>query len=355
MEIPTRRLAQFVRRNQFLFIGLCSLYALVTLAFSFDEKDLPIVYQMTERPFRATMTALFGITSIFILYRFLRFYLNPDDAEDEQLLVRVSGAGSEIELIRKDAAEANRQTKDVLASIEKRISGIGGRAAPQLFESAEEGRSFKEKLAQEIVKEATSNIDQGIVTKLSSQSKFEDAEKYQNQTRDRLYRVVLGLERRANLNLSVGAIIGGLGIGILIYLLYISPPNIGPTPDHVLLAIQYFSRVSIVFLVEVFAFFFLKLYSQTLSELRHTHNEITNTEMKSSGLQVAIASSDKKSIAHAAQSAINTERNFLLDKGKTTIDLERYRNDGEQSAITLNILKEMFFPSSKLAPGKREK
>jgi DeoR/GlpR family transcriptional regulator of sugar metabolism len=108
-----------------------------------------------------------------------------------------------------------------------------------------------------------------------------------------------------------------------------------------------------VFLVEVFAFFFLKLYSQTLGELRHTHNEITNTEMKSSGLQVAIASADKKSIAHAAQSAIDTERNFVLDKGKTTIDLERYKSDGDQSAMTLNILREMFFPSSRSAIIKK--
>jgi hypothetical protein len=164
---------------------------------------------------------------------------------------------------------------------------------------------------------------------------------------------VLGLERRANLNLAVGATIGGSGIGLLIYLLYISPPAIASSPDHLLLTVQYFSRISIVFLVEVFAFFFLKLYSQTLGELRHTHNEITNTEMKSSGLQVAIASADKKSIAYAAQSAINTERNFVLDKGKTTIDLERYKNDDNQSAITLNILREMFFPSARTSPAKK--
>jgi hypothetical protein len=151
----------------------------------------------------------------------------------------------------------------------------------------------------------------------------------------------------------VGATIGGSGIALLIYLLYVSPPAIAASPDHVLLTIQYFSRISIVFLVEVFAFFFLKLYSQTLGELRHTHNEITNTEMKSSGLQVAIASADKKSIAHAAQSAIDTERNFVLDKGKTTIDLERYKSDGDQSAMTLNILREMFFPSSRSAIIKK--
>jgi hypothetical protein len=61
-----------------------------------------------------------------------------------------------------------------------------------------------------------------------------------------------GLERRANLNLSVGATIGGSGIALLIYLLYIVPPVIPSTADHVLLALQYFARVSIVFLIEVF-------------------------------------------------------------------------------------------------------
>ena len=111
---------------------------------------------------------------------------------------------------------------------------------------------FKDRIAQEIKEEATKSLDEQIVRQLSTQSKFKQAENYQVQIKERLYRVVGGLERRANLNLSVGATIGGSGIALLIYLLYIVPPVIPSTADHVLLALQYFARVSIVFLIEVF-------------------------------------------------------------------------------------------------------
>jgi hypothetical protein len=117
MAPAPRRLAQFLRRNQSLVIGFVVFYVLLAVAISFDERNLPIVSQVTERPIRAAMAALFAFISIFTLYRFLRFYLSPDDDEDDRFLSSISGTGSQIELISKAAAEANRQTNDVLASL----------------------------------------------------------------------------------------------------------------------------------------------------------------------------------------------------------------------------------------------
>ena len=99
----------------------------------------------------------------------------------------------------------------------------------------------------------------------------------------------------------------------------------------------------------------MKLYNQTLSELRFIHNEITNIEMKSSGLQTAIASSDDKSISDAVKNAINTERNFILEKGKTTVDLERSRQENESSFVILSTLRELLVPRIEAAAPKSGK
>lgn len=224
--------------------------------------------------------------------------------------------------------------------MEKRASQQQSAITPELFQTTEEREKFKDRVAEEIKIEATKSLDEAVLKKLASRSEFAQAELYQIQIKERLYRVVSGLERRANLNLSVGASIGAGGIALLIYLLYIVPPNSTSSLEYGLLALQYFARVSIVFLIEVFAFFFLKLYSQTLGELRYTHNEITNVEMKLAGLEAAIGSADKKSLAHAIQKAIDTERNFILDKGKSTIDLERYRSDSRSSLAAVKLLRE---------------
>jgi len=129
--------------------------------------------------------------------------------------------------------------------------------------------------------------------------------------------------------------------------------------NYISIGTQYISRISIVFLIEIFAFFFLRLYSQTLGELRYTHNEITNIEMKIVGLQIAIAVQDKKGLTAAIENAIKTERNFILDKGKTTVDLERYRRDVDYVAQTVGSLKEALLPRTDTAQtcanrGRRE-
>jgi hypothetical protein len=328
------KLRAFVQSNLGWLIALAVFYvlALVSITEKNASLDSIVSYFQQRGPvvvFGSIVSAIF----VILMYRFFRFYLNPDEVG-----YRSSSRDRNTDLIYDLSSKFN----EALTRLEKRASEQGALVTPELFQTTEERERFKDRIADDIRVEATKSLEDKIVKELAARSEFSQATLYQVQIKERLYRVVAGLERRANLNLSVGATIGAGGIGLLIYLLYIAPPAVMPSSEYALLALQYFARVSIVFLIEIFAFFFLKLYSQTLGELRYTHNEITNTEMKLAGLQAAIASGDKKSLGHAVQKAIDTERNFILDKGKTTIDLERYRDDNLSSTAATGLLREIF-------------
>ncbi|MBK1650538.1 hypothetical protein CKO36_18730 [Rhabdochromatium marinum] len=82
----------------------------------------------------------------------------------------------------------------------------------------------------------------------------------------------------------------------------------------------YLPKLSLVLLIELFAFFFLKLYRYSLMEVKYFQNEITSCEIKMMGL---VASIDSELKASVVDHFIAVERNFILKKDERTIDLAR--------------------------------
>jgi hypothetical protein len=82
------------------------------------------------------------------------------------------------------------------------------------------------------------------------------------------------------------------------------------------------SRLSVVILIEIFAYFFLGLYKTGLNEIKYFQNEITNLEGKHLALDQAIRIDDKKAVIKILELFSATERNFILKKGESTISLE---------------------------------
>lgn len=88
-------------------------------------------------------------------------------------------------------------------------------------------------------------------------------------------------------------------------------------------------------LIEIFAYFFLSLYKAGLSEIKYFQNEITSVESKYLALKVALYSEEKDNIKYVVEQLAKAERNFLLAKGQSTVELERMKSE-QQS--TLDIL-----------------
>jgi len=81
-------------------------------------------------------------------------------------------------------------------------------------------------------------------------------------------------------------------------------------------------RVSLSILIEIFAFFFLKLYRNNLNEIKYYNNEIVNIKMKIIALKTA-AIYETDNLEEIIKKFAETERNFILKKDETTVDLQK--------------------------------
>lgn len=102
------------------------------------------------------------------------------------------------------------------------------------------------------------------------------------------------------------------------------------------------SRLSLVLFIELFAYFFLQLYKSSLSEIKYFENELTNVETKSAALHAALAEGDDKLKTLVIKNLSQIERNIILEKGQTTVDLERAKSDSTISGEMLKAVSKFF-------------
>ncbi|MFL1544594.1 hypothetical protein [Pseudomonas sp. O39] len=183
--------------------------------------------------------------------------------------------------------------------------------------------------------EALSDYISGIKQILTNTTKAVVLEDQFSKTTLRLSLEIDNLAKRGNLNLFLGIMTTLIGLSALAYSVFNSPST--QSPEELL--VHFIPRVSLVLLIEVFAYFFLRLYKQSLSEIKYFQNEITNIESKQIATNIAINNKAPKPINQIINTLSKTERNFVLNKGQTTIDLERERLSNQTNTNALNTLK----------------
>jgi hypothetical protein len=182
--------------------------------------------------------------------------------------------------------------------------------------------------SDEVFKETLEKINQ----KVSNSNQLKEVESVFLRTLDRLYAEISALSRRGNLNLSLGILTTIIGLGILGYFVL----EIDSIPEDKMAFIAHFiPRLSLVILIEVFAYFFLKLYKSSLSEIKYFQNEMTNAEAKLVAIKCSIMTSDETSTSLVIQALSNTERNAILEKGQTTAEIEKSRIE-QQNISTIS-------------------
>jgi hypothetical protein len=160
-----------------------------------------------------------------------------------------------------------------------------------------------------------------------------------NEARQRLTKQIADLNRRGNLNLLIGIAISLGGMAVLAQYIYSQDFSVLPRssyydstpPDYMLVlakkvelyAVSFLPRLTFVLVMELFAYFFLRLYKASLSEVKYFQNEITNMEAKHFALRVALETRMPATLlTKVVSSLVETERNHVLEKGQTTVDLE---------------------------------
>jgi hypothetical protein len=146
------------------------------------------------------------------------------------------------------------------------------------------------------------------------------------------------LRRSANLNLVIGTLTTFLAISGLGFEVFKASMDF---TDTVELLSHYIPRLSLVIFIEIFAFFFLKLYKANLNEIKYFNNEKTNIDFKIISLKTAIYEENQDLIKLTIEELIKTERNFKLDKNQSTVELEIRKNENTNSKLFTDIIQKL--------------
>lgn len=159
---------------------------------------------------------------------------------------------------------------------------------------------------------------------------------FENITR-RLYGEIDALSQRASLNLILGSIVTVIGIVIL----SLTVLNVAKIQNSVEIFAYFIPKISLVVMIEIFAFFFLRLYKQTFSEIKYFQNELTNVEVRKIALYFAFREDDITLRGKVIDELSKTERNFILAKGQTTVGIEREMHSDKDKVDLINLIKEI--------------
>lgn len=159
-----------------------------------------------------------------------------------------------------------------------------------------------------------------------------------NKTMNRLEDERISLARRGNLNLVLGMTLSFIGLGVLASSIFISAKEYS---DIYQLLLNMLPKTTLALFIEIFAYFFLRLYKQSLDDIKFYQNELTNIEAKYLSLQIAKKTNNHKLITTILEELVKTERNFILEKGQSTIEIEKEKISSTSSNNTLKTVTDL--------------
>ena len=207
---------------------------------------------------------------------------------------------------------------------------------PGVLDEAEKSDMLA-KVAERINDEAIASLLPKIQDELELKYRRNNLDQRFDQMAGRLQRETTDLARRGNLNLGLGMLTTLMGLFVLGWAVYQTPA----TTDVQILLAYFLPRLSLVVLIEVFAYFFLRLYKESLGGIKYFQNELTNVESRQIALEAALQSNLPDLQSYIVQALSNTERNIIINKDQTTVELERERISKASTIGVLDQVKQM--------------
>ncbi|MFV5366472.1 hypothetical protein [Acinetobacter oleivorans] len=160
----------------------------------------------------------------------------------------------------------------------------------------------------------------------------------------RLKEEISTLKLRSNLNLVIGMILCFSGIIALYVFLQ---KNVGmyvlAYKDHNIneIVLTLLPNAFFVLLIEIFSYFFLNLYKKSIEEIKFYQNELTNLESKFLALKTAKITNNHKLQCIILEEIVKTERNFILEQGQSTIEIEKEKISSTNSSNVIKAATEL--------------
>lgn len=196
-----------------------------------------------------------------------------------------------------------------------------------------ETEEIKEKLFEQNIEDIKSKYISQFTYDLKYTKAFEDLYSLEKNTKNQISRLI----GNSNLNLIIGTLTTLIAIIILGFSIY----QKATFTNSIDLLSHYIPRISTVIFVEIFSFFFLKLYRKNLDEIKYFHNEMANLSFRISSLKASLILEDKETSSKIINEFAKVERNFILKEGETTERLLFENLDSKNSSNYLNKLTEI--------------
>lgn len=319
MRWMSDRMKHHRRSRQAAFgLALLAITPAILVAFYALEDFLP---DISTRLLPITVGALYGAVLIFAYLQGL--YPFSSKSSREVVTEETIGTKSDLPVLWRELAKLKEDIDGILSQFSKIDAGQEA--------ATEEDRDkvlslIQTKLESQALEEYLSAIRK-LIKNQEQNNLLADTF---NEVRIRLGAEIASLVRRGSVNLVFGILISISGV-VILWVVVDGLPSESGVPE---ITGYFLPRLSIVVLVQMFAYFFLKLYRQSLSEIKYFQNELTNIESKYLSVQLSLQHNDSRVQANVVSVLASTERNFVLSKGETTVDIEKERlNDQTFRAI----------------------
>lgn len=246
------------------------------------------------------------------------------------------------------SSEINALKEGLVDNYQKNEENITNNSVTSVNLTKEEKEVLFNKLSENVHQLITKSIIAEVGDQQKNKIQHEDVLNFSAEFRERLIRESERLSSRANTNLFIGSITSIIGIAFLGFVLIGgSTYNVKLSTEGLSIqlaeyALYYLPRLTLIIFIEIFSYFFLRLYKATLEDIKYYQNELTNIDSNISALRLSLLLNDSESIKKVATKLLETERNFVLKKGDTTVQLEVARTEAEKSSEALKMFENLF-------------
>ncbi len=136
--------------------------------------------------------------------------------------------------------------------------------------------------------------------------------------------------KRGNFNLLMGLFFAIVGIGFLVFFIYLDFQGVSVVSKDETLTqtlLHIFPKFSLIAIIEICAIFFINLYKKSLIEERFYQNELTNLETKFLALELAFHTEKDDLIDKAIENLLTTERNPQVQETKDSKENSKDKED----------------------------
>jgi hypothetical protein len=210
---------------------------------------------------------------------------------------------------------------DTLKSTEEKIINISNDSSADVNLTPEEEESLFSRLSDDVHKLVTKSVVENVAEKQKSKIQHDDVLNFASELRDRLVRESERLSSRANTNLFIASVTSIIGIAFLGFVLVggasydIELSEQGLSIQLAEYALYYLPRLTLVIIIEIFSYFFLRLYKTTLEDIKYYQNELTNIDSNISALRLSLLLNDSEVINKVSTKLLDTSETSFLRKG----------------------------------------